>query len=191
MCYELAVYEVDSASAKCAMSSGLSVAKCPSCKIILLRPISSANGRVGSSGLSPSTPASSSSSSIVYMQCPACNGRYTVKKGTILPTISLSLPLWQDGGKKSSTESLASPLLSTSCLSNEESISRTSRVSPLASPKQSKASVHATMCDSPVHLCPPTLAANVPTRSKSFNNYTITTPLRYESCMHLITLCKQ
>lgn len=64
------------------MSSGLTAPKCPSCKIILLRPVHHSS----SSGCS----AARSSSEATIMHCPACSQKYSLRKGTIIPAIVLS-----------------------------------------------------------------------------------------------------
>ena len=67
------------------MSSGLTAAKCPSCKIILLRPLYSN----ATSGSSRAISAMSSSQSAI-MHCPACSNRYSLRKGAIIPAILLT-----------------------------------------------------------------------------------------------------
>lgn len=68
------------------MSSGLTAAKCPSCKIILLRPVH----YLSSSGSSSSSARSSARSSSAAMHCTACRKQYSLRKGTIIPAIVLA-----------------------------------------------------------------------------------------------------
>lgn len=62
------------------MSSGLTAPKCPSCKIIILRPIY----QISSANASPSRKNPS------IMHCPACENQYSIRKGAILPAILLN-----------------------------------------------------------------------------------------------------
>jgi hypothetical protein len=60
------------------MSSGLTAAKCPSCKIILLRPT------YHSSSSSTARPTAGT-----QLHCPACRNQYSLRKGALLPAILL------------------------------------------------------------------------------------------------------
>ena len=130
------------------MSSGLTAPKCPSCKIILLRPVhySSPNS---------SNPRKSST----IMHCPACSQQYSVKKGSIIPAIilaSTSMPPGTQGG--------ASP----KNLSYSPVLRHTARVS---SPLVTEAAALTLACcnlRSPVQLHPPHPPRNQPARSRSF-----------------------
>ena len=65
------------------MATGLTAPKCPSCKIILLRPVQyHVNPSYGK--------AHSSSASASAMHCPACRNQYSLRKGAIIPAILLT-----------------------------------------------------------------------------------------------------
>lgn len=95
------------------MASGLTAPKCPSCKIILLRPVHHVNS---SYGIGKAHSSSSSST----MHCPACRHQYSLRKGGIIPAILLTSTALcgggnqaagrkESGGGSSSTTSSSSP----------------------------------------------------------------------------------
>lgn len=140
----------------------LTASKCPSCKIILLRPLQQ--------GTSSSTfKRGSSSAGQLIMHCPACRSQYSLRKGAIIPSVLFT--------SSQPAANIAAPVAAASAVTKTDvesvSFSPVKRrcsaglVSPLA------ATLAPTHCDllSPQHhstLQP--LPKVLPLRSHSFNS---------------------